>query len=125
MNQFYMKMDKLRIALKVVDVGLYVADIYSDFATTALYYNTCQDTLFYISIGIFISSYMTTVVGVRYFEYYQQNWKVALFYPVYAVKILIQRTVVSLFSKKRHLVHSVHLIDFLQFFFYRNFCIPN
>ena len=104
--QFCMKMDKLRIALKVFDVGLYIADIYSDFATTALYYNTCQDTFFYISIGIFISSYFTTVFGLRYFTYYQQKWKVASFYPVFAVKILIQKTVVSLFSKDRHLIHT-------------------
>ena len=64
---FCMKMDKLKIVLKVLDVGLYIADIYSDFATTAFYYNNCQDTFFYISIGIFISSYFTTVVGLRYF----------------------------------------------------------
>ena len=49
-------MDQLRIALKVFNVGLFIADIYSDIATTALYFNMCQDTFLYISIGIFVSS---------------------------------------------------------------------
>ena len=87
-------MDILRIALKFFDVGLYVADIYSDIATTALYYNTCQDTFFYIAIGIFISSYLTTVVMLRYLTHYKRKWKIALFFPVFALKILIQKIVV-------------------------------
>ena len=90
---------KLVIFFKFLDLAFHVADIYSDIATTALYYQSCQMTFFYLSLAIFFTSYLTTVIGKIYFSYYKKTWTEAIGYPLKAMKILMKKLFITIFCK--------------------------
>ena len=90
---------KLIIFFKFLDLAFHVADIYSDIATTALYYQACQMTFFYLSLAIFVTSYLTTVIGLKYFTYYKSTWTEAIGYPLKAMKILMKKFISTIFCK--------------------------
>ena len=82
---------KLTIFFKFLDLAFHVADIYSDIATTALYYQACQMTFFYLSLAIFFTSYLTTVIGLRYFVHHKSTWTEAIGYPLKTMNILMKK----------------------------------
>ena len=90
---------KLTILLKFLDLAFHVADIYSDVATSALYYQACQMTFFYLSLTVFFTSYLTTVIGLRYVAYHKSTWIEAVFYPLKTIKILIKKIVIIVYCK--------------------------
>ena len=89
---------KLIIFFKFLDLAFHVADIYSDIATTALYYQSCQMTFFYLSLAIFFTSYLTTVIGNN-FAYYKYTWTEAIVYPLKTMKILMKKLFITVFCK--------------------------
>ena len=90
---------KLVIFFKFLDLAFHVADIYSDIATTALYYQTCQMTFFYLSLTIFFTSYLSTVISLRYALYYKSTWTQAIGYPLKTMKILMKKIFTMVFCK--------------------------
>ena len=90
---------KLIIFFKFLDLVFHIADIYSDIATTALYYQACQMTFFYLSLIIFFTSYLTTVIGLRYVEYRKSTWTEAIGYPLKTMKILLKKIITTVRCK--------------------------
>ena len=90
---------KLTIFFKFLDLAFHVADIYSDIATTALYYQSCQMTFFYLSLAIFFSSYLTTVIYLKYFFYYKSTWTEAMGYPLKTLNVLMKKLFLTIFCK--------------------------
>ena len=88
---------KLIIFFKFLDLAFHVADIYSDIATTALYYQSCQMTFFYLSLAIFFTSYLTTVIGLKYCE--NCKFTEAIGYPLKTMKILMKKIFTTVFCK--------------------------
>jgi len=74
---------------KLLDLILYIGDIYSDVAFTVLLYSNCHYSYFAISIGIFVLSYVTTVLYLRFIVHYRESWVRAFLYPVYTIAIIL------------------------------------
>ena len=76
--------------LKIVDLGLYVGDIYSDIGFTILLYNNCHYNYFVFSLSTFFISYLTTVVYLRLIvNYPEKSWKKAMLYPWFTMGIIV------------------------------------
>ena len=59
--------------------GIYILDLSSDIAQTISLYKNCHGELSGLSVGIMISSYITTLI---YFKFYEQfTWSRAFSYP--------------------------------------------
>ena len=95
---------KLIILFKFLDLAFHVADIYSDIATTALYYQVCQMTFFYLSLAIFFTSYLSTILGLKLTFYYKSTWTEAIGYPLKAMKILMKKIWITILCKYQHSV---------------------
>ena len=59
--------------------GLYYADVLSDILQMFGLYNNCHVDYFLISLGIIASSYIITVVYIKFAE--NLKWSKAFFYP--------------------------------------------
>ena len=86
---------------KLLDIGLYSADVYSDFEFTRFLLVNCQWQYFGFSIGIIGVSYLTTVLFLKKAIRYPENWTKAIFFPIFVIKIFSQKFL-SFFSGKFH-----------------------
>ena len=59
--------------------GIYILDLSSDIAQTISLYKNCHGGLSGVSIGIMISSYITTLFYFKFFE--QFSWSKSFSYP--------------------------------------------
>ena len=92
-------MDKVKTVINLVGIGLHVADLFTDIATTKLYWENCQYTFFLISTGIFIFSYISTVIYLVYTAHKKENLKTACLYPYHVMRIMIKKFMISLNSR--------------------------
>ena len=79
---------------KLIDLLLYVSDIYSDIAFTILLYNNCHYNYFQGSLLIFAISYITTVIHLKYFVNCRTNWTKAtkaIFYPFFTILVILDK----------------------------------
>ena len=76
-----------KTCFKLLDTGIYIADVLSDFANAILYYQNCHFNYFYFSIGTLILSYITTVIYLTFIVHHKEKWYRALFYPYCLMEI--------------------------------------
>ena len=76
-----------KTCFKLLDTGIYIADVLSDFANAILYYKNCHFNYFYFSIGTLILSYITTVIYLTFIVHHKEKWYRALFYPYCLMEI--------------------------------------
>ena len=76
---------------KLIDIGLYSADIYSDAEFTKVLWQNCHYIYFGISIGTICLSYLTTVLYLKKAMHQPVNWIKAIFYPIFIIKIIFQK----------------------------------
>ena len=81
--------------LKLLDSGLYFADIYSDVAYTRLLYENCHYKYFATSIGTLALSYLTTVFYLTIVFNQRETWIRAALYPFYTVIIVMRKILAS------------------------------
>ena len=92
-------MDKIIVAINLVGMGLHVADLYADFATTILYWKNCQFKFLFFSIGIFINSYLVTVYSLMHVIHKKENFSNACLYPYHVLRIMVRKLMISLKSE--------------------------
>ena len=91
-------MDKVKVLGDLLGIAFHVADYYTDLATTKLYWDNCQLKFFSISIGIFVYSYVATVLNLLYI-FKEKNLYRALLYPYNILKIMFKKIMIGLKSK--------------------------
>ena len=84
---------------KLVDIVLYTADLYSDFAFSKLLYDNCHYNYLAISLATIAVSYLTTVLYLKKAVRQTETWWKAIFYPVFVLKIVFQKMVSALSIK--------------------------
>ena len=92
-------MDKVKVIINLSGMALHMADLFTDFAITNLYFQNCEYKFFFISIGIFVYSYIMTVIYLRYLMFKKESFKMACLYPYHVLRILFQKLMISLNSK--------------------------
>ena len=92
-------MDKVRVIINLSGMALHMADLYTDFATTNLYFQNCEYKFCFISIGIFVYSYIMTVLYLRYLVFKKELFKTACLYPYHVLRIMFRKLMISLNSE--------------------------
>ena len=82
--------------LKLLDIGLYSADIYSDIGLTKLLWDNCHYRYFGFSIATMFVSYMSTVLYLKKAVRQPVGWIKAICFPIYIIGVTFQKFLVAL-----------------------------
>ena len=77
--------------MKLLDSGLYFADIYSDIAYANLLYRNCHYKYFAMAVGTIALSYLTTVFYLVKVFHVSESWRKAAIYPIRTIRIVVRK----------------------------------
>ena len=93
-------MGKLALFMKFLDLFLHILDIYSDIEVTITLFLNCDPGLFVgQAIAIFVLSYITTVLALRFAVHRKETWKDAILYPYHAIRITSKEIIIISMSE--------------------------
>ena len=87
------------LLMKFLDIFLYILDIYTDIEVTVTHFRICGLLMGYFSLGIFILSYITTVLALRFVTHKKESWRDALLYPYHTIRIILRKILIVVLSK--------------------------